>query len=92
MQNRVVPLMTHETEGDLCTVPSEMMGPKAMKAETPLLDLSDFIVGLEINKCGATFGLMISVAHPASVRRVRLGSLLFVDGGDSGRRRVERRA
>ena len=40
--------MTHETERYLCTVPSEMMGLKAMEAETPLLDLSDFIVGLEM--------------------------------------------
>ena len=46
MQNRMVPLMTHETERDLCAVPGEMMGLKAMEAETPLLDLSDFIVGL----------------------------------------------
>ena len=48
MQNRVVPLMTHETEGDLCTVPSEMMGLKAVEAETPLFNLSDFIIGLEM--------------------------------------------
>ena len=46
MQNRVVPLVTHEAEGDLCAVPGEMMGLKAMEAETPLLDLSDFIIGL----------------------------------------------
>ena len=92
MQNRVVPLMTHETEGDLCTVPSEMMGLKAVEAETPLLDHSDFIVGLEMYEHGTTFSSMISVAHPASVRQLRLGSLRFVDGGDSGRRRVERRA
>ena len=91
MQNRVVPLMTHETKGDLCTVPGEMMGSKAMEAETPLPDLSDFIVGPEIYECGTAFGSMISVAHPASVRQVRLGLLRFVDGGDSGRRRVERR-
>ena len=68
MQNRVVPLMTQETERDLCTVPSEMMGPKAMEAETPLLDLTDFIVGLEVYKHGTTFSSMVSVAHPASVR------------------------
>ena len=40
--------MTHETEGDLCTVPSEMMGLKAVEAETPLFNLSDFIIGLEM--------------------------------------------
>ena len=88
MQNRVVPLMTHETEGDLCTVPSEMMGPKAMKAETPLLDLSDFVVGLELYEHGTAFSLMVSVAHPALARQQRLGSLRFVDGGDAGSRGV----
>ena len=88
MQNRVVPLMTHETEGDLCTVPSEMMGLKAMEAETPLLDLSDFVVGLEMYEHGTTFSSMIPVAHPASVRQPRLGSLRFVDGGNAGSRGV----
>ena len=88
MQNRVVPLMTHETEGDLCTVPSEMMGPKAMEAETPLLDLTDFIVGLEMYEHGTTFSSMFSVAHPASVHQLRFGSLRFVDGGDAGSRGV----
>ena len=88
MQNCVVPLMTHETEGDLCTVPSEMMGLKAVEAETPLLDPSDFIIGLEMYEHGTTFGTMISVAHPASVRQSRLGSLRFVDGGDVGGRRI----
>ena len=80
--------MTQETERDLCTVPSEMMGPKAMEAETPLLDLTDFIVGLEMYKHGTTFSSMVSVAHPAMVRQLRLGSLRFVDGGDAGSRGV----
>ena len=88
MQNRMVPLMTHETEGDLRAVPGEMMGLKAMEAETPLLDLSDFIVGLEMYKHGTTFSSMVSVVHPASVRQVRFGSLRFVDGGDAGSRGV----
>ena len=88
MQNRVVPLMTQETGRDLCTVPSEMMGPKAMEAETPLLDLSDFIVGLEMYEHGTTFSSMISVAHSASVRQLRLVSLRFVNGGDAGSRGV----
>ena len=88
MQNRVVPLMTHETERDFCAVPGEMMGLKAMEAETPLLDLTDFIVGLEMYEHGTTFSSMISVAHPASVRQPRLGSLRFVDGGDAGSRGV----
>ena len=88
MQNRMVPLMTHETEGDLRAVPGEMMGLKAMEAETPLLDLSDFIVGLEMYEYGTAFSSMVSVAHSASVRRVRLGSLLFVGGGDAGSRGV----
>ena len=88
MQNRVVPLMTHETEGDLCTVPGEMMGSKAVEAETPLLDLSDFIVGLEVYKHGTTFSSMVSVAHPALAHQLRLGSLRFVDGGDAGSRGV----
>ena len=88
MQNRMVPLMTHETEGDLRAVPGEMMGLKAMEAESPLLDLSDFIVGLEMYEHGTTFSSMISVAHPASVRQSRLGSLRFVDGGDAGGRRI----
>ena len=88
MQNCVVPLMTQETEGDLCAVPGEMMGLKAMEAETPLLDLSDFVVGLEMYEHGTTFSSMIPVAHPASVRQPRLGPLRFVDGGNAGSRGV----
>ena len=75
----MVPLMTHETGGDLCTVSCKMVGLKAVEAESPLLDLSDFIVGVEAYEDGTAFGRMASLAHPASGRRLRLGSLRFVD-------------
>ena len=71
--------MTHETGGDLCTVPCKMVGLEAMEAETPLLDLSNSIVGMEAYEDGTAFGRMDSLAHAASGRRFRVGLLRFVD-------------
>ncbi len=82
----MVPLMTHETGGDLCTVPCKMVGAKTVEAESPFLDLLNFIVGVEAYEDGTAFGRVTSLAHAASGRRLRLGSVRFVDrfvvGGD----------
>ena len=75
----MVPLVTQKTGCDFGAVSRDVPRFNAMEAQSLLLDLFDFKVGVEAHEDGTAFGRMVSVAHPASGRRMRLGTLRFVD-------------
>ena len=79
MEYRMVPLVTQKTRRNFGAVSRDVARFEAMEAQSLLLDLFDFKVGVEAHEDGTAFGRMVSVAHPASGRRMRLGSLRFVD-------------
>ena len=79
MEYRMVPLVTQKTRRDFGAVSRDVARFEAMEAQSLLLDLFDFKVGVEAHEDGTAFGRMVSVAHPASGRRMRLESLRFVD-------------
>ena len=93
MEYRMVPLVTQKTGCDFGTVSRDMTRPEAMEAQSLLLNLFNFSVGVEAHEDGTAFGRMVSVAHPASGRQMRLGLLRFVDRfAVEGSRRVGGRA
>ena len=79
MEYRMVPLVTQKTGCDFGTVSRDVGRLEAVETQTLLLDLFDFKVGVEAHEDGTAFGRMVSVAHPASGRRMCLGTLRFVD-------------
>ena len=78
--------MTQKTQGDIGAVSRDVGRLEAMETQTLLLDLFDFKVGVEAYEDGTAFGRMASLAHAATGRQLRHGSLRFVDrfvvGGD----------
>ena len=79
MEYRMVPLVTQKAGCDFGTVSRDVGRLEAMETQTLLLDLFDFKVGVEAYEDGTAFGRMASLAHAATGRRLRLGSLRFVD-------------
>ena len=79
MEYRMVPLVTQKTRSYFGAVSREVTRLEAVQAQTLLLDLFDFKVGVEAYEDGTAFGRMASLAHAATGRRLRLGSLRFVD-------------
>ena len=73
MEYRMVPLVTQKTGCDFGTVSRDVGRVETVETQTLLLDLFHFKVGVEAHEDGAAFGRMVSVAHPASGRRKRLG-------------------
>ena len=79
MEYRMVPLVTQKAGCDFGTVSRDVGRLEAMETQTLLLDLFDFKVGVEAYEDGTAFGRMASLAHAATGRQLRLGSLRFVD-------------
>ena len=75
----MVPLVTQKAGCDFGTVSRDVGRLEAMETQTLLLDLFDFKVGVEAYEDGTAFGRMASLAHAATGRQLRLGSLRFVD-------------
>ena len=88
MEYRMVPLVTQKTGCDFGTVSRDVGRLEAVETQTLLLDLFHFKVGVEACEDGTAFGRMVSLAHAASGRRLRLGLLRFVNcfivGGSRG--------
>ena len=74
----MVPLVTQKTRRNFSTVSRDVARFEAMEAQSLLLNLFNFSVGVEAHEDGAAFGCMAPIAHPASGRRLRLESLRFV--------------
>ena len=79
MEYRMVPLVTQKTGCDFGTVSRDVGRLEAVETQTLLLDLFHFKVGVEACEDGTAFGRMVSLAHAASGRRIRLGLLRFID-------------